>query len=139
MNCCNEFWWCLQNVAKGIWRDELPYAKLMYVHTPRASLDMMVSWWIGIQHNYQVSSGKMGKYFKRYLPELYWEKYKQTYSDGEYDHMWDSVFIACELFQILAIDVAEYSKFTYPIHDDVNMTEYLKHVRKLPIDTKEIF
>jgi aminoglycoside 6-adenylyltransferase len=23
----NNFWWCLQNVAKGIWRDELPYAK----------------------------------------------------------------------------------------------------------------
>lgn len=24
--CFNEFWWCLNNVAKGITRDELPYA-----------------------------------------------------------------------------------------------------------------
>ena len=26
----NEFWWCSTNVAKGIWRDELSYAKWMY-------------------------------------------------------------------------------------------------------------
>jgi aminoglycoside 6-adenylyltransferase len=44
-SCCNNFWWCLQNVAKGIWRDELPYAKSMFVHITRASLDEMVSWW----------------------------------------------------------------------------------------------
>src|SRR5699024_10220159 len=30
MSCCNDFWWCLQNVGKGIWRDELPYAKQMF-------------------------------------------------------------------------------------------------------------
>jgi len=24
-SCCNNFWWCLNNVAKGIARDELPY------------------------------------------------------------------------------------------------------------------
>lgn len=22
---CNEFWWCLNNVAKGLWREEIPY------------------------------------------------------------------------------------------------------------------
>ena len=27
---CNNFWWCLNNVAKGIARDELPYAMEMY-------------------------------------------------------------------------------------------------------------
>lgn len=28
--CCNEFWWCLNNVAKGIVRDQLPYVMRMY-------------------------------------------------------------------------------------------------------------
>ena len=23
--CCNEFWWCLNNVAKGMWRKEVLY------------------------------------------------------------------------------------------------------------------
>jgi aminoglycoside 6-adenylyltransferase len=25
----NDFWWCSTNVAKGLWRKELPYAKYM--------------------------------------------------------------------------------------------------------------
>lgn len=136
VSCCSEFWWCLQNVAKGIWRDELPYAKLMFEDTTRASLDEMVSWWIGTQYDFQVSTGKMGKYFKKYLPEPYWEMYKRTYSDGNYENVWESIFVACELFRTLAKSVAEYSMFTYPMDDDTNMTKYLKHVRELPNDTK---
>jgi aminoglycoside 6-adenylyltransferase len=88
MSCCSEFWWCLQNVAKGVWRDELPYAKQMFENTIRASLDEMVSWWIGTKHNFQVSTGKMGKYFKKYLSKSYWEMCKETYSDGNYGNMW---------------------------------------------------
>ncbi|CAG9613823.1 Aminoglycoside 6-adenylyltransferase [Bacillus rhizoplanae] len=71
MSCCNDFWWCLQNVAKGIWRDELPYAKQMFEHVIRVRLNEMVSWWVGIKNDFQVSTGKMGKYFKKYLPESY--------------------------------------------------------------------
>lgn len=135
----NEFWWCLQNVAKGIWRDELPYAKLMFEYTTRDSLDKMVTWWIGIQEDFQVSPGKLGKYFKEYLPESYWKMYKETYSDSNYENIWESIFVTCELFRILSKDVAEHFHFTYPIDDDRNMTNYLKHVRNLPSDAKEIF
>jgi aminoglycoside 6-adenylyltransferase len=139
ISCTNEFWWCFQNVAKGIWRDELPYAKLMFENTIRVSLDEMVSWWIGTNHDFQVSTGKMGKYFKKYLPESSWEMYTQTYSDGNYDNVWDSIFVTCELFRISAKDVAEYFSFTYPVDEDINITEYLKHVKKLPSDAKEIY
>lgn len=139
MSCTNNFWWCLQNVAKGIWRDELPYAKRMFEDTTRASLDEMVSWWIGAKYNFEVSTGKMGKYFKNFLPEKYWTMYEKTYSDSNYDRFWDSIFITCELFRALAKEVADELSFTYPIGDDKNMTNYLKHVRTLPGDAKEIF
>ncbi len=139
MSCCNDFWWCLQNVAKGIWRDELPYAKQMFEYVIRARLDEMVSWWIGTKHDFQVSSGKMGKYFKKYLPESYWEMYEKTYSDHDYEHVWDSIFVICELFRTLAKEVAAHLLFTYSMDDDINMTKYLKHVRKLPSNAKEIF
>lgn len=139
MSCCNDFWWCLQNVAKGIWRDELPYAKLMFEYVIRARLDEMVSWWIGTKHDFQVSTGKMGKYFKKYLPESYWELYRETYSDSNYDNVWKSIFVTCELFRILANDVAEHLFFTYPINDDTNMTEFLKHIKNLPVNATEIY
>jgi len=136
--CCNNFWWCLQNVAKGIWRDELPYAKRMFADTTRVSLDEMVSWWIGTRHDFRVSAGKMGKYFKRYLPEPYWDMYKATFSDGSYEKMWEAIFATCRLFRKLACEVAEELSYTYPLQDDANMTQYLKHVKLLPADAKEI-
>ena len=137
MSCCNEFWWCLQNVAKGIWRDELPYAKLMYENTTRASLDKMVSWWIGTMYDFQVSTGTMGKYFKNLLPESHWEMYKGTYSDANYANVWESIFIACDLFRILAKHITEFFKYTYPEDDDSAMTVYLKQVRELSVHAKE--
>jgi aminoglycoside 6-adenylyltransferase len=139
MGCCNEFWWCLQNVAKGIWRDELPYAKRMFEYPVRTALDQMVSWWIGSNHDFQISTGKMGKYFKRYLPDSCWEMYQGTYSNGNYKDFWDSVFIACELFRILAKDLADNLMYTYPADEDTKMTEYLRHVKELPVDAKEIY
>lgn len=135
----NNFWWCLQNVAKGLWRDELPYAKWMYEYTTRESLDNMVSWWIGMNHDFKISSGKLSKYFKKYLPQEYWEMYEKTYSDSNIDNVWDSIFITCELFRILSQDVANHFSYTYPMEDDINMTKYIKQVRSLPKDASSVF
>ncbi|XEC97541.1 aminoglycoside 6-adenylyltransferase [Paenibacillus tarimensis] len=139
LSCCNEFWWCLQNVAKGIWRDELPYARRMFEATTRASLDEMISWWIGTKHDFQVSTGKMGKYFKTFLPVSLKELYKETYSDSDYISFWNSIFVSCELCRTLAQDIAEHFSFTYETEDDRNMSKYLYHVRNLPADATEIF
>ena len=27
--CANEFWWCSNNIAKGLWREEMPYVQDM--------------------------------------------------------------------------------------------------------------
>lgn len=137
-SCTNDFWWCLQNVAKGIWRDELPYAKQMFEDTTRHALHQMLNWWIGQQHHFELSTGKMGKYLKNYLPENYWALYKKTYADADYDHMWNAIFATCTLFRSIAKDVAHHFHFSYPHKDDANMTVYLKHVQMLPRDAKSI-
>jgi aminoglycoside 6-adenylyltransferase len=135
--CCNEFWWVLQNVAKGIWRDELPYAKRMYIFV-RDMLDKMVSWYICMGYGFKISTGKMGKYFKKLLEKDLWDMYYRTCSDGDYEHSWESIFICCELFRIIGIRVAEKMEFKYNDEEDKGMTKYLKEVRKLPKDAKEI-
>jgi aminoglycoside 6-adenylyltransferase len=81
----------------------------------------------------------MGKYFKRYLPEAYWNKYQQTYANGNYDELWASIFVMCELFRQLAVELAEKFSFIYPMDDDQNMTHYLNHIRNLPYDATEIY
>ncbi len=139
IECCNDFWWNLQNVAKGIWRDELPYAKGMFECVIRLRLDEMVSWWIGSQHNFKISVGKMGKYFKKHLPEEYWEMYKKSYGDDNYDTFWNAIFVTCELFRCLGKDVARTLGFTYHLTEDRNMMSYLTHVKHLPSDAKNIY
>ena len=138
ISCTNDFWWCLQNVAKGIWRDQLPYSKHMFECIVRTNLEYMISWWIGIAYDFQVSLGAMNKYFKKYLPKEYWKMYEKTYADGNYDHMWEAIFVACQLFRILGRDVATAFDFSYPEEDDLKMTRYLRCVKDLPVDAKEI-
>jgi aminoglycoside 6-adenylyltransferase len=65
--------------------------------------------------------------------------YEKTYSDHNYENFWSSILVTCELFQILAKEVAEHLMFTYPMDDDQRMTEFLKHVRKLPADAQGIY
>lgn len=136
---CNEFWWCQQNVAKGIWRKEIPYAKNMEETIVRPMLDEMVSWWIGMNYNFQVSSGKMGKYFHEYLPEEYWDMYRQTYGDSSDENMWQSLFMMNDLFRLLGEEVAKQQNLSYPAEDDIKMTKYLKRLRSMPINAANIF
>ncbi|MFS0672174.1 aminoglycoside 6-adenylyltransferase [Ornithinibacillus sp. 179-J 7C1 HS] len=138
-SCCNDFWWCMQNVAKGLWRKELPYAKQMFELVIRPRLDQVVSWWIGMKHDFRISPGKMGKYFEKYLPYEYWRMYQNTYADGDYEKTWRAVFITCNLFRILAKEVAGELSFVYLARDDENMTKYLVKVSELPRDAKGIF
>jgi len=126
--CCNEFWWCLNNVAKGIARDELPYAMNMYNTVVRDMHDMMIEWYIGFNHDFAVSAGKSGKYFKKYLPVDIYTTYTKTYSDGEYSNFWNAVFTACGLFHDTALTVAEYLNAPYNQADENGMMKYLKGV-----------
>lgn len=138
-SCCNDFWWCLQNVAKGIWRDELPYVKQMFEVVIRPNLDKIVNWWIGMNHDFQVSPGKMGKYYQRFLTKEYWEMYKETYANADYDSMWQSIFVTCDLFQYLSKEIAKKLSLTYIEKDAISMRKYLEKVRDLHPNAKVIF
>lgn len=129
-NCCNEFWWCLNNVGKGIARDELPYAMKMFHEYVRNMLHIMLEWYIGVQTNFSVSTGKFGKYFKRYLPPDLYEMYLKTYSDSQYENFWAAVFTACELFHTAAVYVAEHQGFSYNQREEDAMITYLTGIKK---------
>jgi aminoglycoside 6-adenylyltransferase len=128
---CNEFWWCLNNVAKGIVRDELPYAMWMYNVIVREPLEKMIEWHIGIKNNFTLSAGKQGKFFKKYLSMELYEMYTKTYSNGEYDNFWTAIFTACELFKTIAPQVGEYLGFKYRENEEKGMMEYLEWMRSL--------
>jgi len=128
-SCCNEFWWCLNNVAKGIMRDELPFVMSMLNDVVRVELHDMINWYIGTQYGFNLSTGKDNKYFKRYLPPELYSQYVATYSSGDYDEIWEAVFIMCEMFSKLAKAVAEHFKYSYNQDDEDGLREYIRLIK----------
>ncbi len=128
-SCCNNFLWCMQNVAKGLARDEIPYVFRMLHTVVYEELHFMLDWTVGAQHNFAVTPGKLGKYYKRYLCAEDYAAYERVYSDARPAHIWDAVFAAMVLFGKAARRVGEHMGFCYNEQDDTNMTKYLQSVR----------
>jgi len=129
LSCCNNFWWCLNNAAKGIARDELPYIMYMLNEVIRPELHYMIDWYIGISNGYSLSTGKNSKYIKKYLPKELYVLYVKTYSGSDYADIWKSVYVMCELFHTLALQVAEHHGFIYQQDEEDAMMKYLQMVQ----------
>ncbi len=127
-DCCNEFHWCLNNVAKGIAREEVAYVMMMLGFV-REMLIMMLEWYAGMNHDFKISTGKCGKYFKKYLPEDIYERFKDTYPNAETDSMWKATFEMLYLFGDVAREVAEKLEFTYDDLEEQGIENYMKQVK----------
>jgi len=138
-NCCNEFWWISPYVAKGLWRGEFVYARFMLDQALREQLEIMLTWYIGMNTGFSINSGKYGKYFKRYLEPDLWDMLLGTYADADYNHSWVALYVMGNLFRRIAGQVAVFFGFTYPHSDDERVSEHLRHIRSLPMNAKEMY
>lgn len=127
-DCCNEFWWVSTYVAKGIWRNEIIYAKKMLEIPVREMFLKIIEWYIGVETGFTVSFGKAGRNIKHYVnPDLY-NKILSTYPNSEINNIWNSLFTMAELFSELADKIAQAFNFTYNKNEERNVTNYLKRV-----------
>ena len=136
---CTEFWWCLNNVAKGLWREEIPYVQYMLNFCVRKQLEKMLSWKIGIETGFSVSVGKSAKYMCRWLEKEEWEAYLATYCGTDTEQWWSAVFKMCDLFDTTAIYVGEKLDYSYNETESQNARYFLEHVKNLPKDATDIF
>lgn len=126
--CCNEFFWSLCDVVKGIFRDELPFAMTTYYDQAHHMLEVMLGWYIGSKTAYSVSCGKQNKYFKRYLPENVYLLYEETFPDSNYEHFREAIKTSCRLFREMAVLIAESLGCTYPEELEQGFMKYTKAV-----------
>ena len=138
-DCCNEFWWVNPYAAKGLWREELTYAKDMQENYVREQLMKMLTWYVGIKAGFTRSPGKNGKYLKQYLEPELWVMLEQTYADASYEHAWEALLVMGELFRRIALVVAGHFGYEYPFGDDERVSAHLRHVRSLPRDAAEMY
>ncbi len=137
-DCCNEFWWVCPYVAKGLWREEITYAKALK-QVVREQLMKMLAWYIGVKTGFSVSPGKFGKYMDKYLEPELWELLEKTYSDASYDATWEALYTMGALFRRVALHVAEHFGFDYPHGDDERVSAHLRHVRALPKNSTAMY
>jgi aminoglycoside 6-adenylyltransferase len=131
----NEFWWVSTYVAKGLWRGEPVYAKDVYVIVHEC-LNKMVNWYLAMQHDWQINTGKYGKNFGKLLPPDLWQELLSTYAGSDEQENWEALLNASQLMRMLSIQVAENLGYTYPMEDDERVTAYLQKVRNLPKDAQ---
>ena len=136
-DCCNEFWWMNSYVAKGLWRGELTYAKWTMEVVQEQLLDML-TWYFGIKTDFKKAAGKQGKYIKEDVEPEIWAALEKTYSDSNFENNWESLFTAGNLFRRLASAVAGHFEFQYPQKDDENVSAFLRRIKNLPKDAKQI-
>jgi aminoglycoside 6-adenylyltransferase len=127
--CCSGFWWFLNTVAKGIARDQLPYAKEEFSTKIMVTLNRMIEWYIGSLTGFSGLTGKEGSHFKKYLPADIYDLYTKIYSDGNYVNFWNALFCTCELFGKLATSVGDYFGYVYNKQEESSMIDYLVKVK----------
>lgn len=137
--CCNEFWWCSNNIAKGLWRDEITYVQDMTNFVVRKQLEKILMWKVGIITDFSVSVGKSAKYMNKWLEKEIYQSYLKTYFISEIEEAWKAIFIMCDLFDKIAKEVAVDLKYCYN-HSEAEMArKYLMDVKCLPKDAEELY
>jgi aminoglycoside 6-adenylyltransferase len=139
IDACNQFWWCLNSVAKGLWREEVPYVMDMLNHAVRPWLILLLGWKIGFATNFKVSIGKSGKYMYRWLTGDEWNTFLKTYPAGVVKDIWEAVFIMCDLFNDIAKEVSFIINVKYNEVEANNSLKFLKDICVLPKDAEKIY
>lgn len=137
--CTNEFWWTSNNLAKGLWRKEIPYVQDMANFVVRKQLEKMLSWKVGVQTDFQVSVGKSAKYLYRWLDAEEYQRYLDTYFGGKVEEAWEAILRMCDLFEGISKDVASGLGYTYNDAEGKAARLFLEHVRDLPQNAAEIY
>ena len=137
--CANEFWWCSNNLAKGLWRGEMPYVQDMANFVVRRQLEKMLSWKVGTKTDFQVSVGKSAKYLYRWLDAEEYQRYLDTYFGGNIEEGWAAVLGMCDLFECTSEYVAHELGYTYNVNEGKAARSFLEHVKCLPKNADEVY
>lgn len=115
-DCCNEFWWLSTYVAKGLARDELPYA-IAHLDFMRKQLITMLSWQVGLEKGFTFSIGKQFKYLRRHVSTDAWQQLCATWNVGSPEACGKALVGMLALFREVSKHVTERFGYEYPEYD----------------------
>lgn len=136
-NTCNEFRWLSNYVTKGVCRRELYYAKRMMDINMMTMFMKMLNWKIGIEHDFKVSTGASSKYLKRYLTEEEMERFAGVFANGDYEDIWEKLFLLYDYFAEIASYVAEKMSYPFDMEETKNVRAFMEKRRGISFSSSE--
>lgn len=122
----NDFWWDTTYVAKCLARDEIFYAKFMAESNIRTDYIIpLIEWHIANQHDWNITTNKYGRLFKKYLTSEIWEKIEQTFSGKNINENWNALFAMADLVSEIGTDLSEKLNYEYPFKLETDIRKYL--------------
>ncbi|MGM0446315.1 MAG: aminoglycoside 6-adenylyltransferase [Bacillota bacterium] len=88
----------------------------------------MVEWKIGLDNDWGINTGKFGSKFKDYLDTNIWKELKNTFSDGNIERNWDSLFKMITFYSNTSIEIANKLNFDYPKSREKKVTELIEKI-----------
>ena len=131
----NEFRWISNYVTKGLCRHEFYYARRMMEEYMMNMFLKMINWKIGIDNDFQVTTGACCKYLKKYLTKEEMTRFEGMFPRGEYEDMWEKLFLMYDFFEELSVYVAEKLGFSLDLEESRNVREFMfqRRTRKAEI------
>lgn len=124
--------WYQIDVAKAMYRDELPLAKGGYDAELMPAIIKLLSWYIGIRYDWSVDIGRGGRWLKRYLSENLYSEFIYFYSTKGYVSMWERLFEMGPFIQKIAKDISRSLNFSYSEQEFKGVMEFLHRINSLP-------
>ncbi|MNL26394.1 Aminoglycoside 6-adenylyltransferase [compost metagenome] len=94
----------------------------------------LIEWYIANQHDWNVTTNKYGRLFKKYLTSEIWEKVERTFSGKNQNENWDALFAMADLVSEIGTDLSEKLGYEYPVKLERDIRQYLNAIQKAIIN-----
>jgi len=126
----NDFWWDTTYVAKCLARDEIFYAKFISENNIRTDyLTPLIEWYLASQNQWNLSTNKHGRLFKKYIDGELWRVIEHTFSGCDLHDNWNALFSMADLVSKIGTDLALKLNYEYPFSLETKVRKYLTAVR----------
>jgi aminoglycoside 6-adenylyltransferase len=116
--------------AKCLRRGELlPLKWCLDYDMKHVYLRQMLEWKIGLDSNWSIPVGSLGKGLKKQLPSELWAQTEKCYAGAGAAENWEALFRTMELFRQVAMEVGKGLGYTYPLDLDKRVTAYVQKMR----------
>src|SRR5215208_3190540 len=123
----NDFFSDAPYVAKCLLRGELLPAKWCLDYDMKhVYLRPMLEWLMGLNHNWSLPAGWLGKGLKKKLPPEIWSQLEASYAGAATPENWEALFHTLALFRQVAMEVGKGLGYEYPLELDKRVNAFVK-------------